>query len=74
MRSALLYYRKHHPRIAWLAMAMETGWHHFRRLRNQRRNQRDAAAKVAESAAITHLFGNAWKETNGGRLSPARPW
>ncbi len=74
MRSALLYYRKHHPWAAWPAMAMETGWHHLRHRRNGRRKQRDAAAKAAESAAITQLFNNAWKETDGGRLSPARPW
>jgi GT2 family glycosyltransferase len=74
MRSALIYYRKHHPRVAWLAMATETGWHRLRRLKNQWLKQRDAAAKAAESEAIAQLFGNAWKETDGGRLSPSRPW
>jgi len=74
MRSALLYYRKHHPRLAWAAMAMETSWHRLRRIKNQRHPQPEATAKAEESKAIEHLFGNAWKETRGGRLSPARPW
>jgi GT2 family glycosyltransferase len=74
MRSALLYYRKHHPAMAWMAMAVETGWHGIRALRNKSRSTTDAAAKLAESEAIIHLYKTAWNETHGGRLSPARPW
>ena len=74
MRSALLYYRKHHAGAAWLAMAMESGWHALRGLRNRFRSTADAAAKLGESRAVVSLFKTAWKETDGGRLSPARPW
>ena len=74
MRSALLYYRKHHKAAAWLAMAVETSWHSLRSLRNKPRRDADAMAKCEESRAVVHLFRTAWKETDGGRLSPARPW
>jgi len=74
MRSALLYYRKHHHAMAWLAMTIETGWHRLRLLRNSFRNHEDKQVRIAESQAVIHLYGKAWKETHGGRLSPARPW
>ena len=75
MRSELLYYRKHHgAAAAWLAMQFESRWHGLRRLRNRRRAAPEAGAKTAESEAVRLLFRQAWNETNGGRLSPARPW
>ena len=73
MRSALLYYRKQHGRLAaWAAARLEIGWHALRR--------RKAALpggdpdKSAESARIAALMRQAWAETAGGRESPARPW
>jgi GT2 family glycosyltransferase len=74
MRSQLLYYRKHHPWAAYPAMLLETGWHKLRQLRNLGKSRQDAAQKAQESAATVQLFHRAWKDTNGGRLSPARPW
>jgi len=74
MRSALLYYRKHHPALAWLSMKIETGWHALRRMRNGLGITVEAAAKHGESEAVIQLYKTAWKETDGGRLSPARPW
>jgi GT2 family glycosyltransferase len=74
MRSALLYYRKHHKAAVWLAMAVETAWHSLRSLRNRSQRRADASAKCEESRAVIHLYKTAWKETDGGRLSPARPW
>ncbi len=74
MRSELLYYRKHHGAVAWLAMQVERLWHGLRWMRNRRRTAPDAEAKRSESEAILHLFRQAWSETNGGRQSPARPW
>lgn len=74
MRSALLYYRKHHPLKAWLAMQAESLWHRLRLFRNSMRSGMDARAKVAESAATVELYRQAWKETRGGRLCPSRPW
>jgi len=74
MRSALLYYRKHHSFLAWAAMKVEMEWHRLRSLRNQKRAHEEALAKKEESNAVMQLFAQAWKETNGGRVSPARPW
>jgi GT2 family glycosyltransferase len=70
MRSALLYYRKHHPRQTRLVMWAETMWHRARLWRNRRKD----AAKGRESEATIQLFARAWKETQGGRVCPARPW
>ena len=74
MRSALLYYRKHHPLKAWLAMQTESLWHRMRLLRNELRGGADARAKAEESLAVVTLYRQAWKETHGGRLCPTRPW
>ena len=74
MRSALLYYRKHHPRQTRLIMLAETLWHRARLWRNWRGGTADAMAKVTESAAAIRLFNRAWQETQGGRVCPVRPW
>ena len=72
MRSALLYYRKHHPQQAWLAMRAESLWHRLRWFRNRFLKGADARAKAGESLAIVRLYRQAWKETRGGRVCPAR--
>ncbi len=74
MRSALLYYRKHHPLKAWLAMQAESGWHRLRLLCNRLRKSSEAISKCEESLATVLLYRQAWNETRGGRTSPARPW
>jgi GT2 family glycosyltransferase len=74
MRSALLYYRKHHSAQTRLVMFAETLWHRLRLLRNSYRNSPDADAKAEESQAVVALFAAAWQETNGGRVCPQRPW
>lgn len=75
MRSALLYYRKHHGLAgAWLAKTAEAAWHTGRAWRNRFRRGPDAAARVEESRAIRALLAQAWQETRGGAESPPRPW
>lgn len=75
MRSALLYYYKHKGAFAaWLARQLETAWHGLRVLRNAHSSAMDRRAKVEESAAIRALIRQAWQETQGGRISPERPW
>lgn len=72
MRSALLYYRKHHGwRGAWLAKELETTWH---RLRAGKNAMRSAQNKANDSSVIVALMQQAWRETKGGRVSPPRPW
>jgi GT2 family glycosyltransferase len=75
MRSALLYYRKHHGRLgAGLLACLETGWHGLRRLKAMPTNSPSGAAKAAESHRLVGLMHRAWLETRGGAISPPRPW
>lgn len=76
MRSALLYYRKHHGRLgASLLAGLEGGWHCLRQLKAHCA-QADArrAAKLAESGRLRQLMQRAWQDTAGGTRCPARPW
>jgi len=72
MRSALLYYRKHHGAVAASLVALiEGGWHQLRGLRarllgNPRKQQ--------ESSRVVALMRRAWLETRCGAISPPRPW
>ena len=68
MRSALMYYRKHHGWQAWLAKSLESNWHATRARKNP------GTGKAKESLEIVRLMDQAWKETAGGLVSPPRPW
>lgn len=75
MRSALLYYRKHHGAFgAWVAAKTETFWHAWRARRHAATTDAARRAKHDESARIVELMAQAWSDTCGGRLSPQRPW
>ena len=71
LRSAYLYYRKHHGHAAWFSMAMEYCWHGLRLMRNRLAGKQE---KAAESRATMSLIRQAWRDTQGGRISPPRPW
>jgi GT2 family glycosyltransferase len=76
MRSTLLYYRKHHGAKVWLAKWLELAFYRFSYLRNRlssdpQRRLRSRASKSQKLAATMRL---AWKETDGGRVSPPAPW
>jgi GT2 family glycosyltransferase len=74
LRSGYLYYRKHHGSAAWRAMSMELNWHRLRILRNRFGGSSHRRDRVSESRMIASLVKRAWKETNGGRVCPPRPW
>jgi GT2 family glycosyltransferase len=74
MRSAMLYYRKHHGPAAWIAKAMERGWHLLRARKNAAASDEAGVRKREDSEVLAELLERAWKETQGGRISPARPW
>jgi N-acetylglucosaminyl-diphospho-decaprenol L-rhamnosyltransferase len=75
MRSAMLYYRKHHGGlVAWGACQLERLWHAMRIFRNQARSIPCANSKCEESRALRQLLSQAWRETAGGRVSPPLPW
>lgn len=72
MRSALLYHHKWHgPRIARAHHLIELAWLTLRRRKALWRSQAQRAADLAEHMA---LLRQAWADTHGGTLSPARPW
>jgi N-acetylglucosaminyl-diphospho-decaprenol L-rhamnosyltransferase len=73
MCSALLYYRKHHGRFgAWLHARIQTGRHALRRLKA--RIVGGPGAIADESEQLIRLMRRAWTDTEGGMVSPPRPW
>jgi len=69
MRSMFLYYRKWHYWMgAWSILQMESGWNWLRALKNGNTPKGNDARKCVE------LLQQAWKETNGGTVSPRKPW
>ncbi len=72
MRSAFLYYRKHHGYRAWFAKSMEHCWYLMRAWKN--RCQADKQAKVMDARMNLKLLQQAWLDTQGGRVSPPQPW
>ena len=75
MRSALLYYRKHHGwKGAFLAKKLESYWHTLVAEKNGRSGAPERKVKADHSTAIVALMQQAWQETRGGRISPPRPW
>lgn len=72
MRSAMLYYRKHHGLMGALGlMGIEWAWHRLRGLRAAWRQQVD---KAADMAVHCQQLRQAWADTRSGRISPAKPW
>jgi GT2 family glycosyltransferase len=74
MRSILIYYRKHHGWQAWLARWLEEGLYTLRRIRNYRNSDPVRRERGREAAILVRLMRQAWRETEGGRISPPRPW
>ncbi|MBX7219088.1 MAG: glycosyltransferase family 2 protein [Blastocatellia bacterium] len=75
MRSQFLYYRKHHGSLgAWLSKLLETNWHRIRAWKNGKRENSEQQLKAQDSLNIIELMERAWVETEGGMLSPPRPW
>jgi GT2 family glycosyltransferase len=74
MRSAFLYYRKHHGPAAWFTKQIEAQWHTLRRWKNLVSPDAAAKTKAQESKMVIDLLRRAWQETSGGAVSPSRPW
>ena len=74
MRATLLYYRKHHGFQAWLARCLEETIYCLRWLRNRFSGRPARRERAEEATLLRGLMRQAWKETNGGRISPPRPW
>jgi hypothetical protein len=74
IRSTLLYYRKHHGGKAKMALWLELAFYWLRRQRNRLSFKPWRKARAAEAELVRELLRKAWVETDGGRVSPPRPW
>lgn len=74
MRASLLYFRKHHGFSVWGFRALEDTMHLFRWLRNRRSKDPARRKRAEEAKQFLSLMRQAWNDTNGGRISPPRPW
>jgi GT2 family glycosyltransferase len=74
MRSTLLYYRKHHGLGAWLAMLVELVWYWLQSQRRRLSKDPDRRARARADRLMVSMMSQAWRDTKGGRLSPAQPW
>jgi hypothetical protein len=74
MRSMLLYYRKHHGLSAWHAMAMEALWYWLRAQRRRWSKNPNRRASAHTDLSMISIMTEAWRDTQGGRLSPQQPW
>jgi N-acetylglucosaminyl-diphospho-decaprenol L-rhamnosyltransferase len=72
MRSALLYYRKHHGALGSVGWyCIEWGWSRLRQLKSSLHGQ---DAKASDLAQHCLQLRQTWQVTDAGRTSPARPW
>jgi GT2 family glycosyltransferase len=74
MRSTLLYYRKHHGFQARLAFWLETGLYRITVWRNSFAKDPVRQERARHYKTLIALMHQAWRETNGGRVSPPTPW
>ena len=74
MRSTLLYYRKHHGTGAWRAKMLELLFYRLTALRNGISRDPERKERASFYRKLARLMLQAWKDTNGGRTSPPRPW
>jgi GT2 family glycosyltransferase len=74
MRSTLLYYRKHHGVAAWMAKMLELALYRLTALRNSLSSDPRRKERAQRNRNLARLMHQAWQDTNGGRVSPPRPW
>jgi GT2 family glycosyltransferase len=74
MRSALIYYRKHHGLGARMAMLVEVFWYWMQSQRRRLSKDPDRRSRANADRLMISMMGRAWSDTKGGRLSPAQPW
>jgi GT2 family glycosyltransferase len=74
MRSTLLYYRKHHGAGAWMAKMLELALYRLTELRNSLSSDPARKERARRNRNLAGLMHQAWEDTQGGRVSPPRPW
>lgn len=72
MRSAFLYYRKHHGLLGGAGLlGIEWSWIKLRQLKAVLQGKKAKAQDFAQHAS---QLAQAWHDTFGGKISPPRPW
>jgi hypothetical protein len=56
--------------VRWL----EAAWYTLRAWRNRFKSTEEANCEVRNQERLAWLMGVAWKETDGGKISPPQPW
>jgi GT2 family glycosyltransferase len=74
MRSTLLYARKHHGARVHLQRWMEILLFRAVVLRNGFTRDPHRQERARHHRVLIALMHQAWQDTNGGRISPPRPW
>jgi GT2 family glycosyltransferase len=74
MRSMLLYYRKHHGLGVRFAMLIELLWYWLQSQRRQLSRDPERRIMARADRLLVSMMSRAWRDTRGGRLSPAQPW
>jgi GT2 family glycosyltransferase len=74
MRSMLLYYRKHHGPVVRIAMMMEICWYWMRLQRRRLSSDPHRRISAETYRSMISIMNQAWRDTKGGRFSPAQPW
>lgn len=74
MRSKLLYYRKHYPLRVFFAMLVDLLWYWLQSQRRRWSSDPDRRARARADQRMVSMMRQAWRDTRGGRLSPAQPW
>jgi GT2 family glycosyltransferase len=74
MRSTLLYYRKHHGNQAFGAKWLEILLYTNTVARNSVSRRTARQERGRHHRTLIALMKQAWKDTQGGRISPPRPW
>ena len=74
MRSTLLYYRKHHGPQVYMAKWSELALYRLTVIRNRFSRTAERKERGKHYRALILLMNQAWKDTQGGRVSPPRPW
>lgn len=74
IRSKLLYYQKYSALGAFSAMLVELVWYWLQSLRRRWSMDPDRRARARADQLMVSMISQAWRDTRGGRLSPAQPW
>ena len=74
MRSTLLFFRKHKSYSTAAICLLEIAWYRLRAIRKSLKRTPDNQMEAASLRKRAQLMEQAWRETDGGRVSPPQPW